>query len=110
MSFTYRALREAAHLCAKYNLESNSIHVFQGEIHIMIKVSAFEKLWFVKPFVEGNQRVYLKKFNRVVISAAELIKDGKPFCRECGEMGFTLNHEGDKVDCSSCNAEWVSLW
>ena len=105
----YRALREAAFLAAKYELETDSISMYGGLLYLTIDLKKFESLFFVKPMIEGNQRVYLKKFNRVIITATEFIEI-EPLCEQCSGLGFLLSINGEETDCESCDTPKQSIW
>ena len=105
----YRALREAAFLAAKYQIETDSVSFYGGKLYLTIDLQKFETLFFVKPMIEGNQRVYLKKFNRVIITATEFI-NVEPLCETCSGLGFLLSITGEETDCPDCDTEKVDIW
>lgn len=113
MSFTYRALREASHLCAKYQIETDSINVYAGRLHLLIDLQKFKELFpSAKAIKEGNFVVYIQRFNRVTITANETkVEPIINSCDECAGLGYTVNIiDNSKMDCESCDSEWVSLW
>jgi hypothetical protein len=105
----YRALREAAHLAAKYQIETDSVSFYGGKLYLTIELKKFESLFFIKPMIEGNQRVYLKKFNRVIITATEFVET-EPLCGTCSGLGFLLSISGEETDCPDCDTSKQSIW
>jgi hypothetical protein len=105
----YRALREAANLAAKYQIETDSVSFYGGNLYLTIDLKKFESLFFVKPIIEGNQRVYIKRFNAVIITATEFIQI-EPLCEQCSGLGFLLSITGEEKDCLDCDTPKQSIW